>query len=40
MDEKDVHGNMKRVDMEELCAHLFQRVQATLKQCLVDSSES
>lgn len=40
MDEKDVHGNMKRAEMEELCAHLFQRVQATLKQCLLDSSKS
>lgn len=39
MDEKDVHGEMKRADMEELCAHLFQRVEATLKQCLADSSK-
>lgn len=37
MDDKDVHGNMKRVDMEELCAHLFQRVEKTLRRCLEDS---
>jgi len=28
-----------RVDMEELCAHLFQRVEKTLRRCLEDSSE-
>lgn len=39
MDEKDVHGKMNRTDMESMCAHLFKRVEATLKQCLVDSSE-
>ncbi|XP_046748462.1 97 kDa heat shock protein isoform X2 [Diprion similis] len=37
MDEKDVHGNLKRADMENMCAHLFKRVEVTLKQCLVDS---
>jgi len=37
MDDKDVHGDMKRVDMEELCAHLFQRVEKTLRRCLEDS---
>lgn len=39
MDEKDVHGDMKRAEMEELCAHLFQRVETTLRQCLADSSK-
>ncbi|XP_011162513.1 97 kDa heat shock protein isoform X2 [Solenopsis invicta] len=37
MEEKDVHGDMKRSDMEALCAHLFDRVEKTLKQCLSDS---
>lgn len=37
MDDKDVHGDMKRPDMEELCAHLFQRVEKTLRKCLEDS---
>ncbi|KAK2579751.1 hypothetical protein KPH14_011092 [Odynerus spinipes] len=37
MEEKDVHGDMKRADMEAMCAHLFKRVESTLKQCLVDS---
>ncbi|KAL0107035.1 hypothetical protein PUN28_015529 [Cardiocondyla obscurior] len=37
MDEKDVHGEMKRNDMEALCAHLFERVEKTLKLCLADS---
>lgn len=37
MDDKDVHGNMKRVDMEELCGHLFQRAEKTLRRCLEDS---
>ena len=38
MDEKDVHGEMKRADMEAMCAHLFKRVESTLRQCLEDSS--
>ncbi|XP_043803060.1 heat shock 70 kDa protein 4 isoform X1 [Apis laboriosa] len=37
MDEKDVHGEMKRADMEAMCAHLFKRVESTLRQCLEDS---
>ncbi|TGZ48125.1 Uncharacterized protein DBV15_04389 [Temnothorax longispinosus] len=37
MDEKDVHAKMKRSDMEALCAHLFERVEKTLKRCLSDS---
>nr|CAD7396596.1 unnamed protein product [Timema poppensis] len=37
MDDKDVYGDMKRVDMEQLCAHLFQRAEKTLRQCLEDS---
>lgn len=39
MEEKDVHGEMKRADMEAMCSHLFKRVESTLKQCLVDSSK-
>ncbi|KAF7386825.1 hypothetical protein HZH66_011277 [Vespula vulgaris] len=37
MEEKDVHGEMKRADMEAMCAHLFKRVESTLRQCLADS---
>ncbi|CAL1673105.1 unnamed protein product [Lasius platythorax] len=37
MEDKDVHAEMKRSDMEALCAHLFERVERTLKQCLLDS---
>ncbi|XP_015608782.1 97 kDa heat shock protein isoform X2 [Cephus cinctus] len=37
IDEKDVHGDLKRADMESMCAHLFKRVEATLRQCLADS---
>lgn len=40
MDDKDVHSEMKRVDMENLCANIFQRVEATLQQCLVQCSKS
>ncbi|XP_014280439.1 heat shock 70 kDa protein 4 [Halyomorpha halys] len=37
MDDKDVHGDMKRADMEGLCAHLFHRVELCLKKCFEDS---
>ncbi|KAL6422244.1 hypothetical protein ACFW04_010921 [Cataglyphis niger] len=37
MEEKDVHAQMNRNEMEALCAHLFDRVEKTLKQCLIDS---
>ncbi|KAF5284581.1 hypothetical protein FQR65_LT02407 [Abscondita terminalis] len=37
MDDKDVHSEMKRSDMESLCESLFQRVEKTLHQCLEQS---
>ncbi|XP_014217744.1 heat shock 70 kDa protein 4L [Copidosoma floridanum] len=37
VDEKDVHGFMQRSDMEVMCAHLFKRVEATLRNCLSQS---
>lgn len=37
MEDKDVHGELKRVDMEGLCAHLFHKVEITLRRCLEDS---
>lgn len=37
MEEKDVHGTMKRADMESMCAHLFKRVESTLQKCLENS---
>lgn len=37
MNDKDVHGDMKRTDMEELCAGLFERVEQTMLKCLQES---
>lgn len=37
MNDKDVHSDMKRTDMEKLCAPLFERVEATLQRCLEES---
>lgn len=39
IDEKDVHGDLQRSDMEAMCAHLFKRVESTLRQCLAQSSK-
>ncbi|KAJ1530561.1 hypothetical protein ONE63_005447 [Megalurothrips usitatus] len=36
MNDIDVHGDLKREDMEAKCGHLFQRVESVLKQCLAD----
>ena len=36
MNDIDVHGDMKREDMEALSGHLFERVHNVLKQCLAD----
>lgn len=40
MDDKDVHGDIKRCEFEELAMHLFDRVEITLEQCLKDSKLS
>lgn len=40
MEDKDVHGEIKRADMEQLSGHLLQRFEATLKQCLDTSGLS
>lgn len=37
IDDKDVTGDMKRSEMEELCQHLLQRVEKTLRKCLEES---
>lgn len=37
MDEIDVTSNMSRTEMEEMCASVFKRVEATCKKCLQDS---
>ncbi|KAL3266028.1 hypothetical protein HHI36_010215 [Cryptolaemus montrouzieri] len=37
MNDKDVRGDIKRADMETMCAPLFQRVEQTLKNCLEQS---
>lgn len=39
MEDKDVHGEMKRADMEAMCAGLFERAEQTLLQCLQQSSK-
>lgn len=40
MDDKDVHGDIKRSEFEELAMYLFNRVEVTLEQCLKDSKLS
>ncbi|XP_050443207.1 heat shock 70 kDa protein 4 [Adelges cooleyi] len=40
MEDKDVHGDIKRSEFEELAMHLFDRVEKTLEQCLKDSKLS
>ncbi|XP_050071854.1 heat shock 70 kDa protein 4 isoform X2 [Anopheles maculipalpis] len=37
MNEIDVHSSMQRSEMEELSAHLFQRIEATMRKLLADS---
>lgn len=37
MNDKDVRSEMKRTDMEAICAGLFQRVEDTLRKCLQQS---
>lgn len=37
MNDKDVHFEMKRIDMEALCSNLFERVEITLRRCLDES---
>ncbi|XP_060530974.1 heat shock 70 kDa protein 4 isoform X2 [Cylas formicarius] len=40
MNDKDVKSEMKRADMEAICAGLFQRVESTMRQCLQASGLS
>lgn len=37
IDDKDVTGDMKRSEMEELCQHLLQRVEKILRKCFEES---
>lgn len=37
LDDKDIHGVIKRADMESRRAHLFQKVASVLKHCLEQS---
>lgn len=37
IEERDFSSSMKRSEMEELCAPLFERVEKTLRQCLESS---
>lgn len=39
IDEIDVTSNMSRTEMEEMCADIFKRVEATCKKCLQDSGK-
>ncbi|CAH0560766.1 unnamed protein product [Brassicogethes aeneus] len=40
MEDKDVHGELKRSDMEQMAGGLLVRVEETLKKCLENSSLS
>lgn len=37
MNEMDVSSSLQRSEMEELCSHLFQRIEKTMRKLLVDS---
>uniref|UniRef100_A0A8D8RSP9 Uncharacterized protein C30C11.4 n=1 Tax=Cacopsylla melanoneura TaxID=428564 RepID=A0A8D8RSP9_9HEMI len=37
MDDKDVHTELKRNDLETLCEHIFGRVEICLNQCIAES---
>ncbi|CRK96451.1 CLUMA_CG009967, isoform A [Clunio marinus] len=37
MNDVDVQSSIQRVDMEELCKNLFQRIEDVMKRCLRDS---
>ncbi|KAF4533067.1 hypothetical protein B566_EDAN002630 [Ephemera danica] len=37
MDDKDVRGEIKRADMEQLCAHLFERAEKVMRKFLEES---
>lgn len=37
MNEIDVHSSMQRPDMEQMCAGLLQRIEATMKKLMTDS---
>lgn len=39
MDEIDVSSSMSRTEMEEICADIFKRVEATCRKCLQDSGK-
>lgn len=39
MNDKDVKSEMKRADMETICASLFQRAEETMKKCLQQSGK-
>lgn len=38
MNDKDVHGDMKRADFEQMASSLFVRVEETLRNCLDKSN--
>lgn len=40
MDDKDVHADLKRNDLETLCEHIFGQVEQCLKKCLEESKLS
>lgn len=37
MDDKDVHAELKRNDLESLCEHIFERIERCLNKCIADS---
>lgn len=40
MNEIDVQSSIQRTDMEEICKHLFQRIEEVMKRCFRDSKLS
>lgn len=37
MNDTDVHSSIQRTDMDEICKHLFQRIEEVMKRCLRES---
>ncbi|KAI5695110.1 97 kDa heat shock protein [Diaphorina citri] len=37
MDDKDVHAELKRNDLETLCEHIFGRIEICLNKCIAES---
>lgn len=40
MNDTDVHSSIQRVDMEDICKHLFERIEEVMNRCLRESKLS